>query len=888
MRARIASRDVFAPAVVLFTVMTAHAILETARDALFLAKLGPQRLAWAYVAIAIVALAAVAAVRRWSTVRDPRRMLIGFLSSAVIGTATLATTIEIVPSTVFVLYVWTGLVATLVVPVFWTVLDRSVEVGRAKRMFAAIGAGGVLGALVGSAIAAALGRVIEPRHLVTLGALVFALATIAAMVLAPRPLAEPPPRPVTHRAISHRATRDSRRYLTLLVVLGVVSTITLTIGDLTFKRVLAERLAPEDLATVFGTIYTGLNVIGLIIQISVTPRLLAQFGVAGALTVLPIILVSSALGFALTGAWIAIIALKLGDGGLRHSLHRVTNEILFLAVPPTTRDGAKPMVDAVAQRGGQAAAALLVFAVAAIGAGAQFLAGVTAVAGGLWLVTIAVIRGAYVAQFRNMLRAGEAQRDVRVPDLDASSVDLLTEALASPDEVEALAALELLARGGGDLPALVLYHPSQNVVQRALALLDEHPEPHVAQVLGHLLESSDPQIRAATLAAAARIGTHRVELEAGLDDPDPSVRAAALVALAGDDSLSHLVGAGLAKLLDGDVHDREALARAVFNTPSERFRPMLYDLLAHREPAVMRVVMHVFARAPALADLERLLPLLADPHVRGDVRRVFVAAGERGLDRLIAALDDPRVALEVRQHIPRTISRFRTPRAAAALVARLPREPDGTTEFKILRALGRMRAEDPTLEIDEDVIRSYARRAVTDAARFATLADCIVEAHVPSTPDLELIRDLLDEKKRWSVEHAFRALGIIYPTAGVRSVYDAIDSSDDARRSAAREIFEHLAPVELREPLLAVIDTMPPDRRRAHLGDLAAGPFPTYEALLAALLAEPSASLRCIVAHHVAERHLSGLRPELARLRPLAGTTLVMNAFDQAIARLDA
>ena len=883
MTTRVDSREVLAPAFVLFCVMTAHALLETARDALFLAQLGPQRLAWAYLAIAGVALIAVTAVRRWGGLRDPRRMLIAFLVVAVVGTSVLASAIAVARSAVFVLYVWTGLVATLVVPCFWTVLDRSVRVGQAKRMFGAIGAGGVLGALVGSAIASGLGRILDPRHLVTAGALVFGLSTVAAIVLAPRPLPDAAtPRPLKREPSPARA----HRYLTLLVVIGVVSTITLTIGDLTFKRVLAERLAKEDLATVFGAVYTGLNVIGLVIQIAVTPRLLAKFGVGGALMVLPAILVSTSFGFALTGAWIAIIALKLGDGGLRHSLHRVATEILFLAVPAPVRDGAKPVIDAVAQRGGQAAAALLVFAAGALGLGAQALAAVTGLAGALWLVTITVIRRAYVAQFRDMLRAGEVQRNVRVPDLDASSVNLLTEALSSPDEVEALAALELLSRGGGDVPALVLYHPRQSVVQRALALLETAPEPHVAQVLGHLLEHADPQIRAATLAAASRTGCHREHLEAALDDPDASVRAAALVALVEDEALLHVVADGIARLLAGTTADREALARAIFNTPHERFRATLYDLLAHREPPVMRVVMHVLARVPALADLERLLPLLADPHVRGDVRRVFVAAGSRGLARLITALDDPRLPLEVRQHVPRTLSWFGNERAATALVARLLREPDGTTEFKILRALGHMRSEDPALPIDEDMIHEYARRAVADAARFATLGDCLVE--VPSTPDLDLIRDLLDEKKRWAIEHAFRAFGILNPRAGVRSVYEAIASPDDARRSAAREIFEHLVPTDLREPLLAVIEDLPPERRRAHLGPLAPGPFPTYEALLSALLSEQSASLRCIVAYHVAERRLSKLRPDLVRLRPLAGTTLVQHAFDQAIARLDA
>lgn len=59
-----------------------------------------------------------------------------------------------------------------------------------------------------------------------------------------------------------------------------------------------------------------------------------------------------------------------------------------------------------------------------------------------------------------------------------------------------------------------------------------------------------------------------------------------------------------------------------------------------------------------------------------------------------------------------------------------------------------------------------------------------------------------------------------------------------------------------------------------------------YEDVLAALLADPSDSLRCIAAHHVAERRLIALRPHLARLGH--NSTLVSHAFEQAIARLDA
>jgi ATP/ADP translocase len=876
------SPAVIAPAAVLFAIMVAHALLETARDALFLARLGPDHLASAYLVMAGAALLAVGAVRRWGGVRDPRRVLIAFLVIAVAGTGVLAATIMMAPSVSFALYVWTGLVATLVVPSFWTMLDRSLRIAEAKRVFGAIGAGGVLGAMVGSAMASVLGRAFDAEHLVTAGAIAFGIALVAAIALAPRTAVDELP---ARRKRVAELSRRSRRYIRLLIVVGLVSTIVLTLGDLTFKRVLAERLAAGDLAMVFGAVYTTLNTIGLVVQLVITPKLLARWGVGAALTVLPLILVCSALGFALTGALIAVIALELGEGGLRHSLHRVGSEILYLPVPAAVRDGWKLIADAISLRGGQALAALLVFAVGAFGSSSRVLAAVTAIAGVGWLIAIVFVRGQYIAQFRDTLQAGEIQRDVGLPELDADSIALLAESLSSPDEVEALTALDLLARRAR-VPALVLYHPSEAVVRHALSLLEGDLRPDVARVLAHLIVRSDPQIRAAALAASSRIGRHHAELVAALDDADPNVRAAALVGLAGEPAHADVASSGIDALVIGTTADRVALATAIGYLPHARFRPALYEMLGRNEPAVMRHVLHVLEHVPALVDLERVLPLLEDARIRTDVRRVFVAVGRPGLDQLISALDDPRTPLGVRRHLPRTISRFRSRAAAAALVARLPHEPDGPTAFKILRALGRMRADDPHLTIDPAPVREYVRRVVGDAARYATLGDRLA-IEVDASPGAGLISELLAEKRQSAIEHAFRALGILEPRAGLRSAHDALISNDEARRSAAREIVETVVPADVRAPLLAVLDEGSPERRRIQLGDLAAGPFTSYEAFVAALLADPSESLRCIVAHHVAERRLVALKADLARLRPEVGPQLVINAFDQAIASLD-
>jgi ATP/ADP translocase len=874
-------RPVLASATILFGVMVAHALLETARDALFLARLGPDRLAWAYLAMAGCALFSVAVVRRWGGVREPRRVLLAFLGFAAVGTGVLAATVSLAPSAVFVLYVWTGVVATLVVPAFWTLIDRSLRVSEAKRVFGAIGAGGVLGAMVGSALAGVLGHWLGAQRLVTAGAIAFVAAMIVAAWLAPRRSLD---EVVPIRRKVESVSRASRRYVKLVVAVGLVATVTLTLGDLLFKRVLAERFAAHDLATVFGTIYTVLNIFGLVIQLAVTPALLAHWGVGAALIVLPMLLVATATGFALSGALFAIVALKIADGSLRHSLQRAGSEILFLPLPAALRDRWKPAADALSQRAGQALAALATFALGSLAVGPQLTA---AVVGGLavvWILLLGLVRGAYVAQFRAVLSAGEIERDVRIPDLDAKAVALLSESLANPDEIEALAALDLLARRA-QIPALVLYHPREAVVRRALSLLVGDVRPDVARVLAHLIEHSDPKIRAAALAAASRTGSHRDLLERAVLDPDPDVRAIALICLA-DDQHVRIVSDGLAALLDGSEADRVALARAIGCAPHARFRSMLYELMATREPPVMREVLHVLARVPELADLDRILELLEDPHVRGEARRVFVAAGRRGLAKLIAALDDPRTALSVRRHIPRTISRFRSPAAASALVSRLPREPDGTTEFKILRALGRIRDDDPAIPIDAAIVRTYAERSLDDAAHYTVLRDRLDAERAPLSSGGQLIRELLGEKRRWAIEHAFRAFGVLHPRAGLRSVHDALTGNDDARRSAAREIVETLMPVELRDTLFAVLDDLTPAQRRARLGDRAPGPFPTYESLLAAILADPSDSLKCVVAHEIAERNLVGLRNDLTRLRPDMGPPLVVYAFDQALERL--
>lgn len=79
------------------------------------------------------------------------------------------------------------------------------------------------------------------------------------------------------------------------------------------------------------------------------------------------------------------------------------------------------------------------------------------------------------------------------------TVTVLTASLSSPNESEALAALDLLVLGGGTIPTLVLYHPSPAVVLRALGAMCNPARPKIARVLTQLANHRDPRIREVAL-----------------------------------------------------------------------------------------------------------------------------------------------------------------------------------------------------------------------------------------------------------------------------------------------------------------------------------------------------------------------------------------------------
>jgi AAA family ATP:ADP antiporter len=78
-------------------------------------------------------------------------------------------------------YAWTSMYAVFVTSLFWSVMADAFRSGQAKRLFGFIGVGGTIGSITGSALTAALTRVLGPTNLLFVSVVLLELAAVLAI-----------------------------------------------------------------------------------------------------------------------------------------------------------------------------------------------------------------------------------------------------------------------------------------------------------------------------------------------------------------------------------------------------------------------------------------------------------------------------------------------------------------------------------------------------------------------------------------------------------------------------------------------------------------------------------------------------------------------------------
>jgi AAA family ATP:ADP antiporter len=790
---------------VLFFIVMAQTVLETARDALVVSHVPLNQVGIVYIAVALFAIPAASLTGLASQRHGARYALSGAL--AVMTLVTLA--VIALPGdrgSAIVLYVVSGVTGALLPPQFWLVLSAELTVEQGRRLLGIIGVAGILGGLAGSSTAAAL----VTRRSVDVLLLLAASALLCALGVLFSSRARLPVRDAVDRrpAAQRLAAAFREEPLLFRVALAVTLTTAAVLSiDYFFKWTVIRALSPDARVPFVARFYAVQNAASLVVQLCLGRLILRRYGVASATVVTPLLISMGAIGALLTGgAALAVFMVKGVDGSLRNSVHRVMTELVYLPVPLVLRQRVKPFIDGALMRAVQGlTAALLLFLGARGWLSSMVFAGLTVGLALAWTATAFSLRRPYVGVLRRSIsiNAPAALSKTGTDELD--SARRLVERLASDDELEVLATLDALYRRGAEdaISALILLHEDEHVVARALEIFAQSSRTDWYALALRKLKGPQKHVRLAAVRALARHDKLDPSWLGEIDSPEVQGYLSLHYALRESErdlAQGERIGSILAKDGGAGARERKGLLYALADLhPDPRALPLI--LLLHRrsdeDPEGFALLAEAAGRHGQTAMIPELVLALTHRSRERAARAALVQLGQPALDALTAVLLDRTRDRVLRARVPDAIALFGTSEVGAQLLNRVDHETDGLLRYRAIRALGRLVGES-RVGVEREAAERLALRDLREYFRLLAL-EVEFEARVtradakrPSDPTAELVEGLLADKQKQSLERAFRLLKIANPAEDIHRVHRAVLSNQPDTRANAGAFLDAL------------------------------------------------------------------------------------------------
>ena len=297
-------------------------------------------------------------------------------------------------------YLWVSVFALFHVSVFWTFMADTFNKEQAKRLFAIIGAGASAGALVGPAIPTLFAGVLgtDTLMLVASVSLMLVIPLVLYMYhLKGTELGNADLEADTSNAvIGGKWWQGFQSFFTNPYLLGIGAFILLYvfIGSFVYfeQKNLLVDFSRAERTQILGSIDWLVNIVTFGMAFFVTGRIVSKVGMPAALALMPVLVCAGLLILAFAPVLTVLLALQVFRRGGNYGLTRPAREMLYTKVTQEERFKAKPVVDIVVYRGGDAiSGTLFAFLTDGVGLGIAAVAIVgSAIAAawagaGLWL-----------------------------------------------------------------------------------------------------------------------------------------------------------------------------------------------------------------------------------------------------------------------------------------------------------------------------------------------------------------------------------------------------------------------------------------------------------------------------------------------------------------------
>jgi AAA family ATP:ADP antiporter len=293
-----------------------------------------------------------------------------------------------------IFFVWVSVFNMFVVSIFWATLVDLFTREQSTRLFGFIAAGATIGAIFGSSVTAALVGLVGAGNLLVVSAVLLELAVRAFTRLARAARVDDASDRalVQEQPLGGNAWSGVTQLLRSPYLLGICAYMVLFTTLTTFlyfqqaqivDGAITDRTARTEF---FAQLNLAVNVIALIVQTTLTGRIVRWLGVALTLTILPALTV---MGFVVLGL-MPTVAVIVGFQVLRRAgefaLARPAREILFTTVSREEKYKAKSLIDTFVYRVGDQVGAWSYSLMAMAGLGVAGVAWVAVPLSLIWVV----------------------------------------------------------------------------------------------------------------------------------------------------------------------------------------------------------------------------------------------------------------------------------------------------------------------------------------------------------------------------------------------------------------------------------------------------------------------------------------------------------------------
>ncbi|MGB6152193.1 MAG: Npt1/Npt2 family nucleotide transporter [Pricia sp.] len=830
----------------IFLVIAVLMIIKPTVNALFLSELGVEQLPFAFLAVAITAIAS-SFFYSMALTRFPLNRII---KSTIFGSGIVLISFGLLLKfnwvggwLLYLFYIWVALYAVLSASQFWVLANLVYNVREAKRLFGFIGSGAILGGIFGGYLTSLLAPFIGTENLIFLAALLLLCCIPLLQKIWNSGITklgkQKRPRKTAHAAEKPWQLIKKSKHLTYISGIVTVSVLTAKLIDYLFSDFAAAAIPdPDELTAFFAFWFSTFSLLSLTVQLFFTHRIVGIWGVGFSLLLLPIGIFAASIFFFIIPELSAIIVIKAMDGVMKQSVHKSASELLALPLPFDLKNKTKSFIDVVVDSVATGIAGfLLIFVVKGLDMPSYYIAAIILVLVGIWIFFILQVRTEYYKTFRSNLEtltehSGKSQK----PEAKKMSVVKgMRNVFQTGSKEQILFMLGKLMeindrRFERDVEEL-LNHPSTKVRTAAIQNLYFLNTATMVSNVKPLLYTDDEALTLATLEYLLLHAQKDSSLiyDRYLDSENIRISDAALYCLAKESrdnavlkrtyALHNRIENRIHRKFDGEheISTLRSLLKTIGAADVTAHYPFISKHFKDKRPQVIEAA--IFAAGLAkddcfITDLVQFLP-------QKEFRKLAIEAlhsyGRAMVPVLTNIAIERLVPLETCRFIPAALQNFPSQETVRSLF-RLMEDTDLSIRLESTRALSDIRKNHPKLKFDKykivaliyeecklhhrtlsamhtQIIISYRNR--TKAKR-----EISVEERDARSSLLELLERRLDA----GLERIFKLLGLRYPQQDIEIAYEGLISDKKETRTNAIEFLDNLLTGDLKRTLLPIIE----------------------------------------------------------------------------------